>query len=118
MHQKINLHKTDMRKFSMISSRKTIQGRVCQNGPNQRWHFEPFGPYPDCTFEKFTPQEQNYPMKDYTVPIAVQGNIQDRINAFLSGTAYKYYSDARGKFIYLCRMMPDRTFQRLGRLTL
>jgi hypothetical protein len=60
-------------------------------------------------------------MKDYTVPIAVQSALGDRANAFckkeLPRTRYRYFPDARGKFIYLVRMSSDGSFQRLGRLT-
>ena len=43
-------------------------------------------------------------MKDDTVPIAVQSKLGDRANAFskkeLSRRGYRYFPDARGKFIY------------------
>jgi hypothetical protein len=60
-------------------------------------------------------------MKDYIVPIAVQSDLYDRVNVFnekeLPRACYKYYPDARGKFIYLGRLMPNGTSHRLGRLT-
>ncbi|NGX64010.1 MAG: hypothetical protein KR126chlam6_01434 [Candidatus Anoxychlamydiales bacterium] len=57
-------------------------------------------------------------MKDYTVPIALQSMLQNRVNAFYKQKflKYHYYVDARGKFIYLYRLMP-KGIQRLGRLT-
>ncbi len=57
-------------------------------------------------------------MKDYTVPIAVQSALQQRVNAFCkqSGLNTCYCADARGKFIYLYRLLPEG-IERLGRLT-
>ncbi len=57
-------------------------------------------------------------MKDYIVPIEVQSMLQDRVNAFCMqrGLRCYYYADARGKFIYLYRLIPDG-IHRLGRLT-
>jgi hypothetical protein len=60
-------------------------------------------------------------MKDYVVPIAVQSELHKRADALIKKefpmARYRYCPDARGKFIYLCRLMPNGTFQRLGRLT-
>jgi len=60
-------------------------------------------------------------MEDYAVPIAIQSELGDRANAFnrkvLSKARYRYCPDARGKFIYLGRLWPDGSSQRLGRLT-
>ena len=58
-------------------------------------------------------------MKDYIIPISVQAMLQDRVNAFCKEKLLRgnYYADARGKFIYLGVLMPNRTIQRLGRLT-
>ncbi len=57
-------------------------------------------------------------MKDYTVPIALQSILQNRVNAFCNQRLLKYHycADARGKFIYLFRLIPAG-IQRLGRLT-
>lgn len=60
-------------------------------------------------------------MQDYKVPIEIQSALGKRANAFceqrLTKTRYRYFPDARGKFIYLCRLKSDGSFQRLGRLT-
>lgn len=60
-------------------------------------------------------------MEDYIVPIVLQGELGDRANAFnkkvLPKARYKYFPDARGKFIYIGRLWPNGSFQRLGRLT-
>ncbi len=59
-------------------------------------------------------------MEDYTVPIAVQGELGRRANAFSEKlqNGYRYFPDARGKFIYLARMKSeDGFYERLGRLT-
>ena len=60
-------------------------------------------------------------MKDYAVPIEVQMELGNRVNAFnnteLQGTGWDYCLNVRGKFIYLYRRMPDGFLQRLGRLT-
>ncbi len=60
-------------------------------------------------------------MKDYAVPIAIQSALGDRANSFckreLVGMKYRYYPDARGKFIYLVQISADGSLQRLGRLT-
>jgi len=57
-------------------------------------------------------------MKDYTFSIALQSTLQNRVNAFCKQKflKYQYCADARGKFIYLYRLMPSG-IQRLGRLT-
>ena len=59
-------------------------------------------------------------MDDYTVPILIQGKLGDRANAFSEQLqdGYRYFPDARGKFIYLARMKPgDNFYERVGRLT-
>ena len=58
-------------------------------------------------------------MKDYTVPIDLQSSLQERVTAFCkrNRTQYRYYVDARGKFIYLSRMFEPNVFERLGRVT-
>lgn len=60
-------------------------------------------------------------MSDYIVPISLQSKLCDRASAFskkeLPGAKYRYFPDARGKFIYLCRLWPNGDTQRLGRLT-
>ena len=59
-------------------------------------------------------------MKDYTVPMDIQGELAERAKAFSEQLKlkYRYFPDARGKFIYLARMKPgDKFYQRLGRLT-
>ena len=59
-------------------------------------------------------------MKEYTVPIDIQGELSERARKFSEQLKlkYRYFPDARGKFIYLARMKPgDVFYQRLGRLT-
>ena len=57
-------------------------------------------------------------MKNYTVPIVLQSILQTRVNTFCKQRLlkYQYCSNARGKFIYLYRLIP-KGLQRLGRLT-
>jgi hypothetical protein len=60
-------------------------------------------------------------MKEYAVPFEVQRELSNRVDAFnnteLLGTECRYCLDARGKFIYVCRLTSDGFWQRLGRLT-
>lgn len=67
------------------------------------------------------PLKTKFQMKDYIVPIDVQMEIEDRVRAFntlyLNKKSPKFCSDARGRFIYLLKYMPDGSFMRLGRLT-
>jgi hypothetical protein len=60
-------------------------------------------------------------MKDYTVPIDIQSALGDRATNFckneLARARYRFFTDARGKFIYLIRVSSDGSLQRLGRLT-
>ncbi len=58
--------------------------------------------------------------KDYTVPIEIQGELAKRAKTLGEKLKlrYKYFPDARGKFIYLARMKSgDKFYERLGRLT-
>ena|SRR3990167_6520500 len=58
--------------------------------------------------------------KDYTVSMDIQGELAKRAKALGEQLKlrYKYFPDARGKFIYLARMKPgDEFYERLGRLT-
>jgi len=60
-------------------------------------------------------------IKDYTVPIEIQGKIGNRVNVFnkkhMSKTSHKYYVDIRGKFVYLMRETTDGSLDRICRLT-
>ena len=61
-------------------------------------------------------------MKDYIVPILLQAELGERAHAFckkeLKWMDFKYYPNARGKFIYLYRLnLSNGSIQRLGRLT-
>ena len=59
-------------------------------------------------------------MDDYFVPISIQGDLQDRANFFMNTVipkaSWRLWVDARGKFIYIRRVMDDGTFHNLGRL--
>ena len=60
-------------------------------------------------------------MNDYIIPIMLQAELGNRVNALcvkkLPGSAFRYFADARGKFVYLGWVLPGLNSVRLGRLT-
>lgn len=60
-------------------------------------------------------------MKDYFIPLRIQSQLQVRADTFLRmmlpKVTWRIIADCRGKFIYLRRWMPDRTWHNLGRMT-
>ena len=60
-------------------------------------------------------------MGDYFIPLSIQSDLQIRADIFrrkfLPKVSWRFIADARGKFIYLRRLMHDGFCQNLGRLT-
>lgn len=60
-------------------------------------------------------------MTDYYIPINIQCDLQIKADIFqknhLPKVSWRFIADARGKFIYLRRLMNDMSCQNLGRLT-
>jgi len=59
-------------------------------------------------------------MSDYFIPLMVHGDLQYRADAFVTDIVptapWRIIVDARGKFIYVRRLMKDGSNQNLGRL--
>jgi hypothetical protein len=58
-------------------------------------------------------------MDDYVVPLSIQSMLQERVDAFCKsvGLRDRYVADARGKFIFIYRDLPDYSRIRICRLT-
>jgi predicted XRE-type DNA-binding protein len=97
--------------ISLPSLRRLLWGKIDEFSMDCLLNFQnQLGSVPDI--------EVSY--TDYTVPILIQGELGRRANDFSEQIrdGYRYLADARGKFVYLCRMKPgDRFYTPLGRLT-
>lgn len=100
--------------ISHASLRRLLQGKLTEFSMDRLLDFlNQLGSFEDVKIKAET-------YNDYTVPILIQGELGRRAKDFSEQIqdGYRYLADARGRFIYLCRMKPeDKFYIRLGRLT-